>query len=58
MSSAIRKLQKKLKAQQTVDLDANPGMGEPGTPMARVIRKVNPATGKMQDYHLTKGWKK
>lgn len=58
MSSAIRKLQKKLKAAQTVDLDASPGMGQPGTPMCRVIRKVNPKTGEMQDFHLTKGWKK
>jgi hypothetical protein len=32
-------------------------MGQAGTPKARIIFKLNPATGKMQEYHVTKGWR-
>lgn len=35
-----------------------PGMGPPGTPKARIIIKLNPKTGQMEEYHVTKGWRK
>lgn len=53
MASLARKIQKKLQQNK----EKGPGMGQGGTPKARIIRKVNPETGEMQDYHLTKGWR-
>lgn len=53
MSSLVRKIQKK---QKKVPKDL-PGKGAKGTPHASVSLRLNPATGEMQEYHLTKGWK-
>jgi hypothetical protein len=52
MASLVRKIQKRNKKAKD-----GPGKGQAGTPHASVILKLNPKTGKMQEYHLTKGWK-
>jgi hypothetical protein len=44
-------------AEQEEDEGRGSGEGPAGTPHASVILKLNPKTGKMQEYHLTKGWK-
>jgi hypothetical protein len=36
---------------------SGPGKGPADTKSASVILKLNPATGQMQEYHFTKGWK-
>jgi hypothetical protein len=53
MSSLARKIQKKLAPRGIV----TPGKGGDGDVMASVIMKLNPKTGLMQEYHLTKGWR-
>lgn len=53
MSSLARKIQKKLSSRGVI----KPGKGPSGDPMAGVIMKLNPKTGLMQEYHLTKGWR-
>ena len=54
MASLARKIEKRKNPNRV----RGPGMGQPGTPMARVIMKMNPKTGNMQEFHVTKGWKK
>lgn len=53
MTSLAGKIRKKMKAAS----GKGPGMGKGGTPKARIILKLNPKTGLMQEYHLTKGWR-
>jgi hypothetical protein len=52
LASLARRIQKRQKK-----LADGPGKGQAGTPHASVILKLNPKTGLMQEYHLTKGWK-
>jgi hypothetical protein len=54
MSSLARKMARR----NASVLGRGPGMGQPGTPKARIVMRYNPDTESMEEFHLTKGWKK